>query len=83
MLAFSPQRAPFNISPGYLPMRTIPFYPPQRAPFNISVGKVNTDHHCVTLKVKSTLDSCDDEDGGGEGGEGGEAAAAAAGTNGG
>ncbi|GLI59640.1 hypothetical protein VaNZ11_001549, partial [Volvox africanus] len=33
----------------------------KRAPFSMAVGRVATDHHTVTLKVKSTLDSCDDE----------------------
>lgn len=42
------------------------------------VGEVNTDHHRVLLRVKSTLDPADqgngDEDEGGDMGEGGEAA---------
>ncbi|GLC76354.1 hypothetical protein PLESTF_001770500 [Pleodorina starrii] len=33
----------------------------KRAPFAMAVGRVATDHHSVSLKVKSTLDSCDDE----------------------
>ncbi|GIL97703.1 hypothetical protein Vretimale_3285 [Volvox reticuliferus] len=33
----------------------------KRAPFSMAVGRVATDHHTVSLKVKSTLDSCDDE----------------------
>ncbi|KAG2431756.1 hypothetical protein HXX76_009252 [Chlamydomonas incerta] len=32
-----------------------------RSPFSMAVGRVNTDHHAVSLKVKSTLDSCDDD----------------------
>lgn len=27
----------------------------------MAVGRVATDHHTVSLKVKSTLDSCDDD----------------------
>ncbi|KXZ44956.1 hypothetical protein GPECTOR_60g733 [Gonium pectorale] len=34
----------------------------KRSPFSMAVGRVATDHHSVSLKVKSTLDSCDDPD---------------------